>query len=154
MTAATSAGILLHRRGPAGVEVFLGRMGGPFWVRRPRAWSIPKGLHTPEEPPLAAARREFEEEIGAPPPAVEYALLGTFRQSSGKLVTVFTGAGDERVAFVASNTFELEWPRGSGVVRAYPEIETARWLPLAEARDLIVAGQLPALDTLEQALAD
>ncbi|QHC66512.1 NUDIX domain-containing protein [Rathayibacter sp. VKM Ac-2759] len=152
MTALTSAGLLLHRAGPGGAEVFLGRMGGPFWVRRPRAWSIPKGLHTPEEEPLAAARREFEEEIGAPPPDVDYALLGTFRQSSGKLVTVFAGPGDDRVVFVASNTFALEWPRGSGVVRDFPEIETARWVPLAEARTLLVAGQLPALDALESSL--
>ncbi|MWV49718.1 NUDIX domain-containing protein [Rathayibacter sp. VKM Ac-2803] len=149
MTAATSAGILLHRRGPGEVEVFLGRMGGPFWARRPRAWSIPKGLHTAEEAPLDAARREFEEEIGAPPPDVDYALLGTFRQSSGKLVTVFHGPGDDGVAFVASNTFDLEWPRGSGTLRTFPEIETARWLPLTEARPQLVAGQLPALDALE-----
>ncbi|KQQ01447.1 MULTISPECIES: NUDIX domain-containing protein [unclassified Rathayibacter] len=153
MTALTSAGLLLHRQAQGGLEVFLGRMGGPFWVRRPRAWSIPKGLHTGEEAPLDAARREFEEEIGSPPPEVDFTLLGTFRQSSGKLVTVFAGAGDHRVSFVASNTFELEWPRGSGVVQEFPEIESARWIPLAEARTLLVTGQLPALDALESSLA-
>ncbi|WKK73265.1 NUDIX domain-containing protein [Rathayibacter oskolensis] len=100
-------------------------------------------MHTPEEEPLAAARREFEEEIGAPPPDVDYALLGTFRQSSGKLVTVFAGPGDDRVVFVASNTFPLEWPRGSGVVRDFPEIETARWVPLAEARTSWSPGSSP-----------
>jgi predicted NUDIX family NTP pyrophosphohydrolase len=105
-------------------------------------------VHTEEEAPLDAALREFEEEIGAPPPPLEYELLGTYRQSSGKVVTVYIGEPREPVAFVASNTFELEWPRGSGVVRAYPEIETARWLPLAEAAHEIVAGQAPALEDL------
>lgn len=145
---ATSAGLLLHRAGPGGAEVFLGRMGGPFWRRRPRAWSIPKGLHEPDEAPLDAALREFAEEIGAPAPAAPYELLGSWRQSSGKVVTVFHGGGGADVAFIASNTFELEWPHGSGVVRSFPEIEAARWMRIDEARRLIVAGQVPALDRL------
>ena len=149
MTAPTSAGLLLHRGTAEGLEVFLGRMGGPFWRRRPRAWSIPKGQHTVEEAPLDAAKREFEEEIGAPPPDAEYRLLGSYRQGSGKIVTVFDGPGDDSVSFVASNTFALEWPRGSGRMREYPEIETARWIPLAQARVELVAGQVPALDALE-----
>lgn len=153
MTAPTSAGLLLHRTGPEGLEVFLGRMGGPLWTRRPRAWSIPKGLYTEEEAPLDAARREFEEEIGVPAPDLDYLLLGAFRQSSGKIVTVFAGAGGDDVRFVTSNTFELEWPRGSGVVREYPEIETARWMSTAEARSGIVAGQLPILGALEAGLS-
>jgi predicted NUDIX family NTP pyrophosphohydrolase len=148
----TSAGVLLHREGARGVEVFLGRMGGPFWVRRPRAWSIPKGVHTAEETPLAAALREFEEETGAPPPAGELVLLGAFRQNSGKVVTVFTGRGDAGTVFVGSNMFELEWPRGSGTVRSFPELETAQWLPLEEAREVVVAGQIAALDALADLL--
>ena len=149
MTSPTSAGLLLHRRHEGGCEVFLGRMGGPLWTRRPRAWSIPKGLHTPEEAPLDAARREFEEEIGVPAPALDYALLGSWRLRSGKTVTVFAAECADGIAFVASNTFELEWPPGSGVVRAFPEIERAEWLPIDRARELITAGQLPALDALE-----
>lgn len=161
MTSPTSAGLLLHRRHEGGREVFLGRMGGPLWTRRPRAWSIPKGLHTPEEAPLDAARREFEEEIGQPAPELDYALLGSWRLRSGKTVTVFAAecavetTGEpavqtaDGIAFVASSTFELEWPPGSGVVRAFPEIERAEWLPIDRARELITAGQLPALDALE-----
>jgi predicted NUDIX family NTP pyrophosphohydrolase len=152
MTGLTSAGILLHRLRGGEREVFLGRMGGPLWTRRPRAWSIPKGLHTPEEAPLDAARREFEEEIGVAAPDLDYVLLGAYRQRSGKTVTVFAAECADEIAFVASNTFELEWPRGSGVLRAYPEIERAEWLPLERAREEITAGQVPALDDLERAL--
>ena len=148
-----SAGLLLYRVVDGDVQVWIAHMGGPFWKRRPRAWSIPKGLYTEEERPLDAARREFEEEIGVSAPDLDYLLLGAFRQSSGKIVTVFAGAGGHDVRFVASTTFELEWPRGSGVVREYPEIEAARWMSAAEARSGIVAGQLPILDALEAGLS-
>jgi predicted NUDIX family NTP pyrophosphohydrolase len=153
-----SAGVLLFRRpgearpGDAGTQVWLGRMGGPFWRRRPRAWSIPKGLLEPGEDERAAALREFAEEIGEPAPAVDYVRLGEFRQPSGKVVVVFAGESEFSVDEVRSNTFALEWPRGSGVLREYPEIDDARWFPLAEAREVVVAGQLPMLAALEAAL--
>lgn len=161
-----SAGILLYRTNPAGdragdavgvgdadVQVWLGHMGGPFWRRRPRAWGIPKGLLEPGEDEREAALREFAEEIGAPAPPADYRRLGEFRQSSGKVVVAFAGRADFAVDEVRSNTFSLEWPRGSGVIREYPEIDEARWFPLAEAREVIVAGQLPMLAALEASLA-
>ncbi|WP_308471075.1 NUDIX domain-containing protein [Rathayibacter toxicus] len=149
-----SAGILLYREGPGGIEVFLGKMGGPFWTRHPRAWSIPKGEHTAQEPPLDAALREFAEEIGTSAPTVEYTLLGVFRQNPHKALTVYSGMGDEQVRFITSNTFELEWPRRSGVIRSYPELETACWFPLDEGREQVVAGQMAALDTLSRLVQD
>ena len=59
-----SAALLVYRRrGESGLEVLVGHMGGPFWARKhARAWSIPKGEYDDTEDPLAAARREFEEE--------------------------------------------------------------------------------------------
>jgi len=77
----TSAGLLLYRRSAAttdGVEVLIGHLGGPLWARKEaRAWSIPKGEYGPDEPPLDAARREFREELGQPPPPGDYVPLGT-----------------------------------------------------------------------------
>ena len=144
-----SAGILLYRRTPA-LEVFIGKMGGPFWARKDAAaWSIPKGLYGPDEEPLAAALREFGEEIGAPAPDAAYALLGECRQPSGKRLTVFAAEAPE-AAFVASNTFEVEWPPRSGRLQEFPELETAAWFDLAEARVKLVKGQLPVLAALEQ----
>lgn len=143
-----SAGILLYRRSP-GLQVFIGKMGGPFWARKDAAaWSIPKGLYDGEEP-LAAARREFAEEIGAPAPDADYTLLGEFRQPSGKRLTVFAAEHGE-AEFVASNTFEVEWPPRSGRVQQFPEIEAAGWFDLEEARVKLVKGQLPLLDAIEQ----
>ena len=140
-----SAGLLLHRDG----QVFLAHMGGPFWSRKSEhAWSIPKGLVEPEEDPLAAAMREFEEEIGMPAPAIEYAPLAAFRTSSGKHLTIFGGTPAEPVEFVSSNTFEVEWPPRSGKVQAFPEVDRAEWFDLADARTAIVKGQWPALDAV------
>ncbi len=149
-----SAGILLHRSGAAGVEVLLGHMGGPFWARKDAgAWSVPKGEHGPDEDRLAAAVREFTEELGSPPPPGTPVELGTVRQRSGKRLTVFALAGDLDVAAVVSNTFTLEWPRGSGRMREFPEIDRAAWFGPAEARRAIVPGQVPFLDMLARVLS-
>ncbi|MBF4995017.1 NUDIX domain-containing protein [Arthrobacter gandavensis] len=152
----TSAGILLYRGSPGGtageehgVEVWIAHMGGPFWASRDEhAWSIPKGEFAPPEDPLAAARREFEEEMGWPAPSAEYGLLGTFRQSSAKSVTVFTAAADFPDRAVRSNTFALELPPGSGTFRDFPEVDRAGWFTVPEARIKLVKGQAKVLEAL------
>ena len=146
-----SAGLLLHRAGPSGPEVFLAHMGGPFWRNRPRAWSIPKGLVEAGEEPLGTALREFAEEIGVPAPvtAADLTDLGEFRQASGKRVRVFAaGASGFSVDTVRSNTVRLELPRGTGRFVEVPEVDDARWVGVDQARELVVAGQVPALDAL------
>ena len=149
-----SAGILLHRPGPSGPEVLLGHMGGPFWARKDDgAWSVPKGEHDPDEDPLAAAVREFAEELCSPPPPGEPASLGTVRQPSGKRLTVFALAGDLDATAIVSNTFPLEWPRGSGRIREFPEIDRAAWFGTHDARRALVRGQVPFLDRLAELLA-
>jgi len=145
----TSAGILLYRRSPD-LEVLIAHMGGPFWAKKDAAaWSIPKGLYTAdEEDALAAALREFGEELGQPAPDTGYDLLGEFRQPSGKRITVFTAEHDLEIGTVLSNTFEVEWPPRSGRIQAFPEVDDARWLPPELAREKLVAGQRPILDAL------
>ena len=148
----TSAGLLLYRRVPA-LEVLLGHMGGPFWRGKDEAaWSIPKGTFT-DETPLAAALREFAEEIGRPAPDVEYRELGAFRYASGKVVHVFAGESDFDADDVRSNTFEIEWPPRSGRRQSFPELDAAGWFSPADARDRLIKGQRPALDALEALLA-
>lgn len=151
-----SAGILLYQvADDSSVDVWIGHMGGPFWARTDaHAWSIPKGEYEPDEDPLAAALREFEEEMGVPAPDVRYRHLGDFRQSSGKIVTVFAAEADFRPTHIVSNTFALEWPKGGGVFRDFPEIDDARWVSIDEARTKLVRGQLPVLDALERMIAD
>ncbi|GGJ36652.1 phosphohydrolase [Paenarthrobacter histidinolovorans] len=151
-----SAGILLYRRNTAGqLELWIAHMGGPFWARKDQhAWSIPKGEFSDDEDALVAARREFTEEIGTPPPLVDYALLGTFRQPSGKIITAFTAeAPDFQPEEILSNTFPMEWPKGSGAIKDFPEIDDAQWLEETLARTKLVKGQLPIVDALVQRLA-
>jgi predicted NUDIX family NTP pyrophosphohydrolase len=151
MTCSTrrSAGILLFRRRAGGIEVLLGHLGGPFWTRKDAgAWSLPKGEYGDDETPEAAARREFEEELGVPVPAGALLELGEVRQSGGKRVTAWALEGDLDPSEVVPGTFELEWPRGSGQLRTFPEIDRAAWFDLDAARERIVAGQRPLLDRL------
>lgn len=130
-------------------------MGGPFWARKDAgAWSIPKGEHEPDEPSLAAARREFVEETGLAVPDGEPLDLGALGQSSGKLVRVWALEADIDASHVTSNTFPLEWPRGSGRMQEFPEVDRAAWFDLESAREKLVKGQVPFLATLAARVAE
>ena len=145
-----SAGLLLYRWSKSSeLEVWIAHMGGPFWARKKdHSWSIPKGEYLDDENPLTAALREFAEEMGTPAPPADYVELGSFRQPSGKIITAFAAESDFDPEEVVSNTFSLEWPKGSGSVREYPEIDEARWIEEPDARLKLVKGQLPILDAL------
>jgi predicted NUDIX family NTP pyrophosphohydrolase len=146
-----SAGILLHRQAAAGAEVLLVHPGGPFWTTKDAgAWSIPKGEYEPDEDPLAAARREFEEELGSPPPDGEPFELGEIRQKSGKLVRAWALEGDLDATAAHSNTFTTEWPPRSGRVQDFPEVDRAEWFTLGAAREKINPAQAAFLDRLAE----
>ena len=149
-----SAGLLLYRIIDDEIEVLLGHPGGPFWARKDDgAWSIPKGEYTTEEDPWSAARREFREEIGFDAPDGPRLDLPPVKQAGGKVVTAFAVQGDLDVTDSVSNTFELEWPKGSGRVKEYPEVDRVAWLPVEAARVKLLKGQLPLLDSLLEHLA-
>jgi predicted NUDIX family NTP pyrophosphohydrolase len=157
MPAKTSAALLLHRVSPdtGAVEVLVVHPGGPFWVRKDDgAWSIPKGEYDEGEDPHAVAYREFEEEIGIAAPPGDATLLGTLKQPSGKLVTTYALAGDVDLTNFRSNTFEMEWPRGTGTRREFPEVDRAQWFAIAHARVKLLKGHVPFLDRLVEHLRE
>ena len=124
-------------------------MGGPFWVKKDEgAWSIPKGEYEPGDDPLIAAQREFEEELGSAPPQSTYRPLGSIRAQGGKIVTVWAVEGDFDASAAVSNTFEIEWPPGSGLLKSFPEVDRADWFTLDVARLKLVKAQIPFLDRL------
>ena len=150
---AASAGILLYRRPASGIHVLLGHPGGPFWQRRDTgAWTVPKGEIAQGEDPEQAARREFEEELGAPADG-PLQSLGRIRQSGGKWVDAFALDGEFDPATLRSNVFEIEWPPRSGRVAAFPELDRVAWFTVPEARRRILPSQSAFLDRLEALLA-
>ncbi len=148
-----SAGLLLYRFVDDKLEVLIGHPGGPFWARKDDgAWSIPKGEYTEGEDPWTVAQREFEEELGNKAPAGPRIDFAPVKQPSGKVITAFAVRGDLDLEGTFSNTFELEWPRGSGNVREFPEIDRVGWFSVAAARSKLLKGQQPLLDRLLAAL--
>ncbi|MFC8781668.1 NUDIX domain-containing protein [Streptomyces nigra] len=146
-----SAGLLLFRRTDTGPEVLLGHMGGPYFARRDAgAWTVPKGEYAPDEPAWDAARREFQEELGLPPPDGEAVPLGEVKQAGGKTVTVWAVEADLDPAAVVPGTFTMEWPPRSGRTQEFPELDRVAWLPLDRARELIVKAQAAFLDRLAE----
>jgi predicted NUDIX family NTP pyrophosphohydrolase len=147
-----SAALLLYRlTGDTGLEVLIAHMGGPFWANKDaRAWSIPKGEYEDGDDPRETAFREFEEETGSAPPDGQLIKLGETRQPSGKVITTYALEGDFDASSIHSNTFQIEWPKKSGKIQEFPEIDRAEWMTTGRAAEKLVKGQVPIL----QALAD
>lgn len=144
-----SAGLLLFRRTGDGLEVLLGHMGGPFFARKDAgAWTVPKGEYEPDETAWDAARREFREELGLPPPDGEAVTLGEVTQTNGKVVTAWAIEADLDPATMVPGTFTLEWPPKSGRHQEFPELDRVQWMTPDRARTLIVPAQSTFLDRL------
>lgn len=140
-----SAGVLAWRRRPEGPEFLLVHPGGPFWAKKDAAgWSIPKGLVDAGEEGWAAAQREFAEELGQPisGPAEP---LSPCRTPGGKLILAWLVEADFDVGALASNSFEMAWPRGSGVQARFPEVDKAAWFDVETALWKVHKGQQPIL---------
>jgi predicted NUDIX family NTP pyrophosphohydrolase len=136
-----SAGVLMYKRAGGELRLLLVHPGGPFWAKKDLgAWSIPKGEYEPGEDPLAAAKREFAEELGGEPRG-EFLDLGELVQPSRKRITAWAVESDFDTDQLKSNTFELEWPPGSGRKQTFPEVDRAEWFSLADARKKILPGQ-------------
>jgi predicted NUDIX family NTP pyrophosphohydrolase len=149
-----SAGLLLYRTSDDGIEVLLGHPGGPFWARRDDGvWTIPKGEYAEDEDPWAAAQREFREELGLSAPSGPRLDMAPVKQPGGKIITAYAVCGDLDVTRSKSNTFELEWPKGSGKVKVFPELDRVGWFAIEAARAKLLKGQLPLLDRLLEHLA-
>ncbi|MDO9408402.1 NUDIX domain-containing protein [Patulibacter sp.] len=152
-----SGGLLLWRRSSAGggVELLVAHMGGPFWAKKDeRAWSIPKGECEPDEEPLAAARREWTEELGLPAPEGDAIDLGEVRNTSGKRVRAWAVEGDLDPDAIVPGTFETEWPPRSGRTQSFPEVDRVAWVAPDVARVKLVAAQAAFVDRLEELLPE
>jgi len=139
-----SAGILAYRWRDE-PELFLVHPGGPFWKNKDDgSWSIPKGEIDPDENPLRAALREFQEETGQ---AIDgdFVPLDPVKIASGKVIEAWAVEQDLDASAIASNTFEIEWPPRSGKRQAFPEVDRAAWFTGPIALQKITPGQVPLL---------
>jgi predicted NUDIX family NTP pyrophosphohydrolase len=128
--------------------VLLAHPGGPYWARKDDgAWSIPKGEIADDEEPLAAARREFEEEMGHQADG-EFLPLEPLKQPSGKLVLAWAVCCDFDPSTLESNMFSMEWPPKSGRQEQFPEVDRAAWFSIDVAKQKILKGQAPFIDQL------
>jgi predicted NUDIX family NTP pyrophosphohydrolase len=151
--AKVSAGLLVYRLRGESLELLLVHPGGPFWAKKDDgAWFIPKGELEPGEEPLAAARREFREELGFEPPEAEPAELGTVKNKSGKLIHAWAIGGDLELARFHSNSFELEWPPRSGKMQKFPEVDRAQFFELTQALQKMHEAEQPFISRLLQLL--
>ncbi|WP_084537502.1 NUDIX domain-containing protein [Nocardia puris] len=151
-----SAGLLLFRINDNKLlEVLVVHMGGPFWSKKDaQGWSIPKGEYEDGDDPLGVAEREFNEELGRPAPSGTTLSLDVLKQPSGKKITAFAREGEFDASNISSNTFEMEWPRGSGKMAEFPEVDRAAWFDVETARQKLVKGQVPFLDRLIDVLSE
>ncbi|MCW2501434.1 MAG: hydrolase [Frankiales bacterium] len=138
-----SAGLLLFRRRPD-LQVLLAHPGGPLHAGKD-VWTVPKGEYDDTEEPLAAAYREYGEEIGVAPPDGDPLPLGEVTQKSGKRVVAWGLEGDLDTSEVTSNLFGMQW---HGRWQEFPEVDRAEWFDLATARGKIMQAQEPFLDRL------
>jgi predicted NUDIX family NTP pyrophosphohydrolase len=130
-------------------EVLMAHMGGPFHAKKDEGhWSIPKGLIDDGEEPLAAAKREFSEELGLAAPEGEFVELGEVEQHNKKIVSAWAVEADMVVSDIKSNTFEMQWPPRSGKLQRFPEIDRAAWFGLAEASQKAIRGQAELFERL------
>jgi predicted NUDIX family NTP pyrophosphohydrolase len=148
-----SAGLIMYRFRNGYLDIFLAHPGGPLYCNKDDGhWSIPKGEPPEGEPLLQAALREFEEETGIKPHG-DFIELGSIRQKGGKTVHAwaFEGNHDESQP-IHSNTFEMEWPPGSGRLQSFPEMDRACFFTLSEGRKKLKDAQWPLVERLVKIL--
>ena len=150
-----SAGLMLYRiaSGGLGIEILLVHPGGPFWRKKDEgAWTIPKGEFDETEEALAAAKREFKEELGSTAPDGDYVTLGSIKQKGGKTVYAWAVRGDFDPSKLESNTFTCEWPPSSKRIQEFPEVDRAEWFTPEVAKRKILAAQGPLIEELLEVL--
>lgn len=145
-----SAGILVYKIEDNKIKVLLGHMGGPYWKDTDSGgWSIPKG-ELKNELAINAAIREFREETGFAINKEKIKYLSSKKVSNKKLIVMFYKEGDYETSKATSNTFKLEWPKGSGIIKEFPEIDKVEWVDLDVSKEKILNNQIYFLEKLEE----
>ena len=150
-----SGGLLLYKLGDneSPLKVLVAHPGGPFFKNKDEGWwSIPKGEPDPGEDIFLAALREFEEETGEKSQG-PYLDLGSIIQKNGKEVFAWAFAGDwENGKIPVCNEISMEYPKGTGKIWTFPEIDHALLLPTKEAKQKLRPERAVLVDRLIERL--
>ena len=144
-----SAGIIIYKYDNNELKILLCHFGGPYWVDVERSWSLSKGVVEKGEKTLLAAKREFKEETNLDFDG-DLKYLWSKKISNKKLAVMFYSEGDYDLSNCKSNTFEMEYPKGSGKKCKFPEMDSYKWVNIIEARKFLIPSQLCFLDKLEE----
>lgn len=148
-----SAGILVYKKENNKIKVLLCHPGGPYWEDTHfHSWGIPKGEVDDGEKIIDTAIREFNEETNLSIDKDKIEFLASKKVSNNKLITIFYKESDFDLCKCKSNTFSLEWPKGSGVINEYPENDKFEWIDIEEAKELVFVQQVSILNKLEDKL--
>ena len=143
-----SSGILLYRKKKE-LEFFLVRPGGPFYKAKQDdgIWCFPKGEIKGKETEIEAAKREFKEETGF---YIKDKIhpLGKIKLRKGKTISAYYCKKDLNPKELKSSTFTMEYPKNSGILKSFPEIEEGNWFSFKEAKIKILPKLLPFLEKL------
>lgn len=151
-----SGGLILYNRQICNqIKFLIAHPGGPFFKSRDLGWwTIPKGEPEENEEVFDAAIREFEEETGMKPNG-PYMDLGNILQKNGKRVYAWAFEGDwEQERVPMCNEITLEYPKGSGKLWTFPEIDQAMMMNAEEAKKKLRSEQTPLIDRLLNHLRD
>lgn len=145
-----SVGVVVYRIVHDSIEVLLCHPGGPYWKNTDsHAWSFSKGERNFDERVVDTLKREFFEETNLTI-YTDLHFLASRKVSQNKLVVMFYTCCDYDLSRCKSNTFELEFPKGSGNIQTFPEIDQYAWFDLQLAREKIFLNQIYFLDKLEE----
>lgn len=142
-----SCGIIMYRLINNEYHYLCVHPGGPYFKNKDKnCWSIPKGVVENNESLKDTACREFSEETGinlSREIKNQLLYLGAVRQKGGKIVHAWVIADpkpqDKRD--YTSNTFTMEYPKNSGNIVEFPEVDRIGFFISEEAKDKLNPAQ-------------
>lgn len=143
----TSCGIIMYRIINSEYYYLCVHPGGPYFKNKDKnCWSIPKGVVEINESLKDTACREFFEETGIPITKEiksQLLYLGSVKQKGGKIVHawIFPDPNPDINIEYKSNTFSMEYPKKSGNIVEFPEVDKIEFFVSSEAKNKLNPAQ-------------
>jgi predicted NUDIX family NTP pyrophosphohydrolase len=86
-------------------------------------------------------------------PCGPFVQLTPRKQLSGKVIHIWAAEADWNPMALVSNSFRMEWPRGSGRMQEFPEVDRAEWFKIQDALGKIQPGQVAFVEEQAEKLS-